>query len=170
MEIIIKEKLNTEDFLEANFPHVLQPFYKRRYFLINMAFAVVSALATVYLYYISKKNHLKFQSVHYSYLFFALLFTLLAFYLIKRERRIYNNVVKQINDLGTTYSLSENNIKVDNEKVHLNYKTSEIKNISDLPKWFVFEFNNGERISLYKPNMTPEQKEMLKKMFKIQPA
>ena len=167
MAIIIKEKLDTRDFLEANFPHVLEPVYKRRYFLINIAFAVVFVLLSLYLYYISNKNNLKFEAANYAYLFFALLFVFLGFYLIRRERKIYEKVVRQINDLQTIYHIGEKEIKVDNKAVNLRYKTSDIKQIKNLPKWFVIEFDNDERISLYKPNMTNEQIEKFMQMFEI---
>jgi len=157
MAIVIKEKLDTRDFLEANFPHVLEPVYKRRYFLINIAFATVFVLLSLYLYYITAKNNLKFEAANYMYLIFALLFVFLGFYLIRRERKIYERVVRQINDLETVYHIGEKEIKVDNKAVNLRYKTSDIRQIRNLPKWFVIEFNNDERINLYKPNMTGEQ-------------
>jgi len=168
MSIVIKEKLDTHDFLEANFPHVLAPFYKRRYFIINMAFGILFAVATLYLYIMSFKNHIEFESVHFIYLFFSVLFIFLAIYLLRRERRIYNKVVEQINDLQTVYTIGDKEIKVDNQSIHLRYKISDIKNITNLPKWFVIEFNNDERISLYKPNMTAGQIQELQRQFNLQ--
>jgi len=167
MAIIIKEKLDTHDFLEANFPHVLQPVYKRRYFLINISFAVVFVLLFLYLYYITSKNRIEFEAANYAYLFFAMLFVFLGLYLIRREKKIYEKVVRQINDLETVYHIGEKEIKVDNKAVNLRYKTSDVQQIRNLPKWFVIEFNNDERINLYKPNMTGEQMEKFKQIFKL---
>ena len=159
MPVIIKEKLDTRDFLEANFPHVYAPIYKKRYFIINMAFGILFALATLYLYFLTFKNHIKFEATHYIYLLFSVLFIFLAFYLVKREKKLYGKAVDQINDLNTVYTIDKHQIKVDNKQVNLRYKTSDIKRIIEWPKWFVIEFNNNERINLYKPNMTPLQTE-----------
>jgi len=166
MEITINEKLELNDFLEANFPHVLKPFYTRRLFIINMAFGLLFTVATVYLYFQSFKNHIHFEMAHYLYLFFAVLFTFLAVYLLKREKKIYRNLINEINSLNTVYTIADNNIKVKNTKVDLKYDLKDLKNFIELHKWIVFEFNNGERLSIYKPNIAPEDLEKLIRKFK----
>lgn len=166
MEITIKEKLELNDFLEANFPHVLKPFYTRRLFIINMAFGLLFTVATAYLYFQSFKNHIHFETAHYLYLFFAVLFTFLAVYLLKREKKIYRKLINDINSLNTVYTINDNNIKVKNAKVDLKYDLKDLKDFIELPKWIVFEFNNGERLSLYKQNIVQEDLAELIRKFK----
>ena len=165
MHIVVEEKIGFYDFLEANFPQVLQPFYTRRLFIINMAFAVLFIIATAYLYIASYQNHIRFESIHYMYLFFAVLFTFLAFYLLKREKKIYRKILDQINDLHTVYTIADKHIEVKNTKVHLHYTHNEITEVIDLPHWLVFEFVNGDRISIYKPNLTEAQLKELQDRF-----
>ncbi len=157
MPVTIKEKLDFYDFMEANFPQVLKPFYKRRLFIINMAFGLLFLVATVYLYYESYRNHIRFESIHYAYLFFTLLFTFLAFYLLRRERKIYRETVRKINDLNTIYIFDNQYVKVRNKQVDLTYKIKDVKKVIELPKWLLIIFNNDERIHIYKPNATAEQ-------------
>jgi len=166
-EIQVKEHLDPYDFLEMSFPQVVKPFYKKRLFIINMAFGVLFILASLYLFYETLKNGIKLGSMHYFYLFFAVLFPFLAFYLVRREKKFYDNLVKQINDLQTVYTLTDNHIKVDNKEQHLTYTIDEIKDITELPKWLIFEFGNDERLAIYKPNVQQEDLTTLRNIFNL---
>jgi len=155
--IQIKEQLNTHDFLEASFPQAVKPLYKKRLFIINMAFGILFILASIYLFLETFKNGIKLGAMHYFYLFFALLFPFLAFYLIRREKKFYHNLVDQINDLNTVYTFENHKIKVSNKEQNLVYKFDEVDQVQELPKWLIFVFKNGERLAIYKPNATEEQ-------------
>ena len=165
MAIQIKEHLDHHDFLEANFPHALKPFYKKRLFIVNIAFAVLYLSASIYIFIASYKNHVKLGTGHFMYLFFGLLFGLLSYYLIRREKRIYNKLVDDINDLETVYTIEKDSIKVDNKKAHLSYKHQDLQQFTELDKWLVFEFNNAERIAIYKPNISEEQLAEIRRIF-----
>ncbi len=164
--IQIEEQLTYRDFMEANFPQVLKPFYKKRLFIVNMAFGILFSIATIYLYIQSFKNGIRFESIHYMYLFFAVLFTFLAFYLVKREHKLYSKIVADINDLHTIYTIDEQSIQVKNKKTELNYPLQNLKNFIELPKWLVFEFEPDERIAIYKPNISKEDLEAIVAFFK----
>ena len=157
MSIVIKEKLDYQDFMQANFPNALKPFYKKRMFIVNLAFALLYISATIYIFVMSFRNGIKIGWSHFMYLFFGLLFSGLSYYLIRREKKIYHKTLQDINDLQTVYTIDEESIKVDNKKIHLVYKKSDIKDLIDLDKWLVFECKNDERIAIYKPNATDEQ-------------
>ena len=164
-DIRIKEHLDYEDFLKNAFPDVVKPIYKKRLFIINMAFGVLFIFATIYLFTQSVKNGIGFETMHYFYLFFALLFPFLAFYLIRKEKKFYYGLVDRINDLETEYIINGNNIKVKSKQAELVYPVHEIKQVEDLPKWLIFKFQNDERIAIYKPNIPAENLKILKEEF-----
>ncbi len=164
--IIIKEQLNHKDFLENAFPKINKPIYKKRLFIINMAFGILFMLATGYLFYQSLNNHIKFGSMHYFYLVFAILFPFLAFYLVHREKKYYHKLVDQINDLKTVYTITDTYLNVKNKEVDLNYPLKELKRFTDSPKWLIFEFNNDERVVIYKPNIAKEDLNTIITFFK----
>ena len=166
-DIRIKEHLDYEDFLKTAFPDVVKPVYKKRLFIINMAFGGLFIFATIYLFSQSIKNGIGFKTMHYFYLFFALLFPFLAFYLIRKEKKFYYNLVDKINDLQTEYIITDNNIKVKSKQAELVYPVNEIKQVEDLPKWLIFIFQNGERIAIYKPNIPAGKLDVLKEKFQI---
>jgi len=155
--IQIKEHLNHHDFLEASFPQAVKPLYKKRLFIINMAFGILFIFASVYLFYATIKNGIKLGAMHYFYLFFALLFPFLAFYLVRREKKFYHNLVDQINALNTVYTFENHKIKVTNKEQDLVYNFDEVDHVQELPKWLIIIFKNGERLAIYKPNATEEQ-------------
>jgi len=164
-QIQIKENLDYTDFLEANFPQVLAPLYKKRLFIINIAFGLLFTIATIYLYIQSFKNGIRFESVHYMYLFFAVLFTFLAFYLVKREKKMYRKIVDEINGLKTVYIIDDQNIQVQNNQVNLTYHKKDLLQTTDLPKWLVFEFKNGERVVVYKPNISEKDLKVILEIY-----
>lgn len=153
MSIKVKENIDYQDFMEANFPNVLKPFYTKRMFIINILFAVVYVGIAIYIFSAHFKNGFKLEFQHYTFIFFGLLFTWLAFYVMRREKRIYRKLVKDINALATEYSIDANDIRVHNDKSDLHYKRSDIKEVEELPKWFVFYFKNNDKLSIYKPNL-----------------
>lgn len=165
MAIIIRENIDFQDFMEANFPHVLQPFYTKRYFLINAAFALVFIFVVVYLYLIQKDTNSKLQTTIYIYAFFILVFTFLAFYLVKREKKIYQNLVKDINDLQTVYQFGDKQLKVKNKKTDLTYSYSNIREIKDMEKWLIIEFNTDEKVVIYKPNVSENDWQAIKNLL-----
>ena len=165
-EIRIKEHLDHKDFLETAFPDVVKPVYKKRLFIINMTFGLLFIGATVYLFYKSIKNGIEFTSMHYFYLFFALLFPFLAFYLVRKEKKYYYGLVDKINAAHTEYVFTDNAVIVKNEQAELRYPYNEIKEVDDLPKWLIFIFENDERIAIYKPNVAPEDLKILIDKFK----
>ena len=164
-DIRIKEHLEYEDFLKNAFPDVVKPIYKKRLFIINMAFGVLFILATIYLFTQSIQNGIAFKTMHYFYLFFALLFPFLAFYLMRKEKKFYYDLVDKINALETEYIFSGDTIKVKSKQAELDYKVNEIKQVEDLPKWLIFIFKNDERIAIYKPNIPAEALKVLKEKF-----
>jgi len=164
MAIEITEKLDYQDFMEANFPHVLAPFYTKRLFIINIAFAVLFSGASIYIFTQSIKNGVKLSAYHYGYAFFALLFIFLSFYLIKKEKTVYQNLVNDINALETKYLFNDEGIQVSNEKTTLKYHRNEIKSIDELDKWYVFNFKNQEKLTVYKPNLG-ENEVVFKQLF-----
>ncbi len=163
--IEIKEQLNPEDFLESAFPQVVKPVYKKRLFIINMAFGILFVLATIYLFLQSLKNHIKFESMHYFYLFFAVLFPVLAFYLVHREKKYYYGIVDKINALNTIYTINDNQIKISNNEMQLSYPLDELRQVTDSPKWLIFEFGENERVVIYKPNIDEGDFKLLKEKF-----
>ncbi len=163
--IEIKEQLNRDDFLESAFPQVVKPIYKKRLFIINMAFGILFVLATIYLFSQSLKNHIKFEGMHYFYLFFAVLFPVLAFYLVHREKKYYYGIIDKINALNTVYIINDNHLKVSNNEVQLTYPFDELKQVTDSPKWLIFEFGKDERVVIYKPNINEEDYKLLKEKF-----
>ena len=165
MSIIIKEKLEYKDFMEANFPKVLKPFYTKRIFIMNMAFASLYIAASVYIFYESYKKGFTLELQHYGFAFFALLFIALPFYLHRREKKVYTKLVDDINDLQTTYTINDNEIKVDNKKANLVYKNKNVNNFIVLDKWLVFEMKNEERLAIYKPNIQPEDMTKVLKIY-----
>ena len=165
-EIHIKEHLNYEDFLETAFPDVVKPLYKKRLFIINMAFGVLFIFASIYLFSQSIKNHIGFETMHYFYLFFAILFPFLAIYLVRKEKKYYYGLVDKINNTHTEYIFTGKTLKVKNTQAELQYPYKEIKEVDDLPKWLIFIFQNDERIAIYKPNATPEDLKILTERFK----
>ncbi len=166
-EIVVKEHLDTVDFLKAGFPDVMKPLYKKRLFVINMAFGVLFVLASIYLFFETFKNGIKLGSMHYFYLFFAILFPFLAFYLNRREKKFYYDLVDKINALHTQYIFTNDTIKVKNKQAELVYPNDEIENIEEEPKWLIFEFKNDERIAIYKPNISQEDLQNLRQKFHL---
>ena len=164
-DIRIKEHLDYEDFLKNAFPDVVKPIYKKRLFIINMAFGVLFIFATIYLFTQSVKNGIAFKTMHYFYLFFALLFPFLAFYLIRKEKKFYYGLVDKINDLQTEYIFNADTIKVKSKQAELVYQINEIEQVENLPKWLIFKFQNDERIAIYKPNIPAEELNTLKEKF-----
>ena len=165
-EIRVKEHLDYHDFLQTAFPDVVKPVYKKRLFIINMAFGILFIFATIYLFSQTIKNGFGFETMHYFYLFFAILFPFLAFYLIRKEKKYYYGLVDKINDTHTEYIFTDKVIKVKNSQAELQYPYKEIKEVDDLPKWLIFIFQNDERIAIYKPNATPEDLQILTERFK----
>jgi len=165
-KIEIKEHINHQDFLEASFPDVVKPIYKKRLFIINMAFGILFIFATIFLFVQTYKSGLGIETMHYFYLVFALLFPFLAFYLHKREKKFYNKLVDSLNDLETVYTFTDDTVKVKNKQAKLVYKLNEIDNVKELPKWLIFEFKNNERIAIYKPNINREDLHVLLEKFK----
>lgn len=165
-QIHIKEHLDYNDFLQTAFPDVAKPVYKKRLFIINMAFGILFVFATIYLFTQTIKNGVGFETMHYLYLFFAILFPFLAFYLVWKEKKYYYGLVDKINELHTEYIFTENEIIVKNDQSELRYAYDEIKEVDDLPKWLVFIFDNDERIAVYKPNAKPEDLKVLIDKFK----
>jgi len=163
--IQIKERLNHQDFLEASFPQVVKPLYKKRLFIINMAFGILFIVASIYLFFATFKNGIKLGTMHYFYLFFALLFPFLAFYLVRREKKFYHNLVDQINALNTVYTFENHKIKVTNKEQNLVYDFDEVDQVEELPKWLIFVFKNNDRLAIYKPNISEEDLGSLQKMF-----
>ncbi len=166
MQIEITEKLDYQDFMEVNFPHVLAPFYTKRIVIINIAFAVLFSGASIYIFTQSFNNGIELSAYHYGYAFFALLFIFLSFYLNNKEKHFYQNLVNDINALQTKYVFTDKGIKVSNEKTNLNYHRNEIKNIDNLDNWYVFNFKNQEKLTVYKPNLGENEQEF-KKLFKL---
>ena len=166
MKIVIKEQLNLNDFLKANFPHPLKPFYANRLFIINISFAVLFGISTIYLYFISFQKDIQFEAAHYIYLLMSLVFAFLSFFLVYQEKKKYKNIIEQINGLETNYIITPKNIIVKNKKVHITYNTKDLTKFTDLPKWLVFEFKNGEKVSIYKPNVSTTDLNQLIKIFK----
>jgi len=152
MSIKVKENIDYQDFMKINFPDVLKPFYTKRMFIINILFAVVYMGIAIYVFSTSFKNGVKFEFQHYTFIFFGLLFTWLAFYVMRREKRIYHKLVNNINDLATEYTFDNNDIRVHNDISNLHYKRSDIKEIKELSKWYIFYFKNDDKLSIYKPN------------------
>lgn len=165
--IEITEHLNHQDFLEMAFPQVVKPFYKKRLFIINMAFGILFSLASIYLILESLRNHIKFGNMHYFYVFFAFLFIFLAFYLLHREKKYYQHLVDQINNLNTVYTITDKSVNAKNKDVDLTYPISELTDIQDLPKWLIFEFNETERLVIYKPNIQADDLEVMKQKFDL---
>ena len=165
MAIKIKENIDFQDFMEVNFPKVLKPFYTKRIFIINIMFGVLYFIIAGYVFYQTYKNHGKLENVHYSFLIFGLVFFILAYYLSKREIKVYKRFVDKMNDLETTYTIDENGIQVINKENQLSYLKKEIEQIRELPKWLVFYFKNDEKISIYKPNATNEQLAYIHKTY-----
>ena len=163
--IQIKEHLNYRDFLEVSFPQVVKPIYKKRLFIINMAFGILFILASIYLFTATLNNGIKLGAMHYFYLFFAVLFPFLAFYLVRREKKFYHKLVDQINALNTIYTFENNHIKVSNKEQNLVYSYDEIDHIEELPKWLIFMFKNSDRLAIYKPNISKEDLEVLQHQF-----
>ena len=163
--IQIKEHLDSKDFLEASFPEVAKPIYKKRLFIINMAFGLLFIVASIYLFYETYKTGIKFGNMHYFYLFFTILFPFLAYYLVRKEKNFYKKLVDQINDLNTIYTFTDNQITIKNKAQNLVYKVNQIKNIDNRPKWLVFEFKNNERLAIYKPNIAPADLKQLQQTF-----
>ena len=163
--IQIKEHLNHYDFLKASFPQAVKPFYKKRLFIINMAFGLLFILASIYLFFETFKNDVKLGYMHYFYLFFAILFPFLAFYLIRREKKFYHDLVDQINALNTVYTFNNKEIQVNNKEQNLVYDFNEINQVQELPKWLIFKFKNDERLAIYKPNITKNDLEILRQEF-----
>jgi len=153
MAITVRENIDFQDFMEANFPQVLQPFYTKRYFIINAAFAIVFVFVVIYLYLIQKGTTSKLQATIYIYTFFIFVFTFLAFYLVKREKKIYQNLVRDINDLQTVYRFEDKQLKVKNKKTELIYPYSAVREVSDTKKWLIINFNKDEKVVIYKPNI-----------------
>jgi len=166
MAIKIKEKLDLKDFLEANFPEVLQPFYKKRIFIINSLFGLLYLSIAGYIFYQTYKVHGKIETVHISFIVFGFIFFALAYYLSKRELKVYRKFIDQMNDLKTVYTIDENQISVENKNNKFSYRFNEISEFKELPKWLVFEFKNGEKISIYKPNIQAEDYNLLIEKFK----
>ncbi len=164
-EIKIKEKLDYEDFMKANFPQALQAFYKKRVFKINVAFGIVYFFISLYIFYQSFLKEGKIQAVHYSFLLFTLLFFFLAYYLAKRETKLYKKMFSDIQNLETEYVFTPQKIRVSNKNTTFSYDKKDLQNITVLDKWLVFDFENGERISLYKPNISPEAENFLRTHF-----
>ena len=163
--IRIKEHLDYNDFLKNAFPDVVKPIYKKRLFIINMAFGVLFIFATIYLFTQSIKNGIAFKTMHYFYLFFALLFPFLAFYLIRKEKKFYYGLVDKINDLQTEYIFNADTIKVKSKQAELLYQINEIEQVENLPKWLIFKFKNDERIAIYKPNIPDKELQLLMEKF-----
>jgi hypothetical protein len=166
MTFTITEHLDYQDFMEANFPDVLGPFYTKRIILINIIFALMFIGATIYMFVQSIKNGIKIGGVHYSYIFFSLVFSFLSIYINKREKKVYQELVKDINNLKTTYEFSETGIKVQNKTTQLNYHRNEIKTIDELDKWYIIHFKNNEKLTIYKPNIGNKELDF-KKLYKI---
>ncbi len=165
-EIHVKEHLDHKDFLQVAFPDVEKPIYKKRLFIINMAFGILFVFASIYLFTQSIKNGIAFETMHYFYLFFAILFPFLAFYLVYKEKKYYYGLVDKINASHTEYIFTDNAIKVKSNQAELRYPCNDIKEVDDLPKWLIFIFQNEERIAVYKPNIAAEDLETLIEKFK----
>ncbi len=164
-EIKIIENLDYEDFMKANFPQALAPFYKKRVFKINVIFGLVYFLISLYIFYQSYTKNGKIEVIHYSFIFFTLIFFFLAYYLAKREEKLYKKMFHDIRQLGTEYIFTPDEIRVINPENSLRYKKNMLDTVTELDKWLVFDFNNGERISVYKPNIQPQQMEFIKEKY-----
>ncbi len=165
--IKVKEKLDYHDFLAAGFPEVVKPLYKKRLFIINMAFGILFILASIYLFFETYKNGVKLGSMHFFYLFFAFLFPFLAVYLVRKEKKFYTNLVDQINQLQTVYTFTDDTISVVNNEQNFSYPVSAIKQVIDMPKWLIFEFNDDTRLAIYKPNIAADDLAVLKEKFNL---
>jgi hypothetical protein len=166
MSIKITEQLDYQDFMEVNFPHVLQAFYTKKMVLINIIFALMFLAATIYMFTQSIKNGVEIGGVHYGYVFFTLVFSFLSIYISKREKIVYQKLVNDINNLQTTYEFSETGIRVENKVTQLSYHRNEIKTIEELDKWYVFYFKNQEKLTIYKPNLGKNEDEF-RKLYKL---
>jgi Ca2+/Na+ antiporter len=164
-EIIIKENLDYNDFMKANFPQALQPFYKKRVFKINVAFGLVYLFISLYIFYQSFIKDGKIQVIHYSFVVFTLVFFLLAYYLAKREVKLYRKMFKDISQLETQYIITPDSIKVTNKNNSLAYTKKQLHEITELDKWLVFDFKNGERLSIYKPNITQKNRQFIEEYY-----
>jgi len=153
-EIFIKENLDFEDFMKANFPQALEPFYKKRVFKINLVFGIVYFLISLYIFYQSYSKDGKIQVIHISFIVFTLIFFFLAYYLAQRENKLYRKMFEDINHLNTQYNFTPDTIRVTNNQNSLSYSKKQLQKITDLDKWLVFDFNNDERLTIYKPNIT----------------
>jgi amino acid permease len=169
MAIIVKENIDFQDFMEANFPQVLRPFYTKRYFLINIIFALVFIFIVIYLSLIQAEKHSKLTTTIYIYTFFVFLFTFLAFYLVKRETKIYRNLVNEINDLQTTYYFEDKQLKVKNKKTDLTYSYNDLQKVIEKKKWLILQFKNDEKVVIYKPNLTENDLQNLLKRIDKSP-
>ncbi|GEM_PF-5367485 len=167
MNLILKEKMNYADFMEANFPKVLRPFYKKRIIIVNLSFAVLYLMAAAYLFYTGLSKGIQLKAEHYVFLAFGLLFILLPIYLLRKEKKVYAEVFKQIQDLQTTYEIDNNQIRVKNPETDLTYQRKQIKELVELPKWFVFNFKNGERIAIHKDSFNKTQLDEFRQTYKI---
>ncbi len=164
-EIIIKENLDYEDFMKANFPQALQAFYKKRVFKINVVFGLVYLMISLYIFYQSFSKNGKIQVIHFSFVVFTLIFFFLAYYLAKRENKLYRKMFEDIKDLNTEYIITPDSLKVTNKINSLSYSKNQLKEILDLNKWVVFNFDNEERLSLYKPNLTEKDWDFIRKHY-----
>lgn len=164
MTFIINEKLDYQDFMELYFPKVLQPFYKKRLVTLNMFFALSFIIASIYMFFQSTKNGVEITGIHYAYAVFAVVFSALSYYIFKREKKVYMNIVKDINNLHTEYEFSENNIRIRNVNKEYSYKHTDIQKIEVFTKWYIFFFKNDEKIAIYKPNLA-ENHSQFTKMF-----
>ncbi len=165
MSIKINENIDFQDFMEANFPQALRPFYQKRIFIINFIFGIVYLMIAGYVFYQSYKTNGKIETIHISFLVFGFIFFAMAYFLSKREIKVYRRFINQMNDLKTVYTIDENGIQVVNKENQLTYPKKEIKNIEELPKWLVFYFKNNEKITIYKPNASKEQLDYIHKIF-----
>ncbi len=164
-EIRIKENLDFQDFMEANFPQALQAFYKKRVFKINVIFGLVYFMISLYIFYQSYSKEGKIQVIHYSFVVFTLIFFFLAYYLAKREIKVYRKMFEDIRQLGTEYSITPSEIRASNQEHSLAYKKKDLKEIKELDKWLVFDFKNGERLTLYKPNVSEKDWEFIRQNY-----
>jgi len=164
-EIIIKENLEFEDFMKANFPQALRPFYKKRIFKLNVSFGIIYLLISSYIFYQGYLKGEKIQLIHLSFIVFTLIFFFLAYYLAKRENRLYREMFDNIGELETHYQITPDTIRVSNKEHSLAYKKDQLKKITDLDKWLVFDFDNEERLSIYKPNINKNDWEFIQKHY-----
>ena len=164
-EINIKENLDFDDFMKANFPQALQPIYKKRVFKLNISFGIIYLLISFYIFYQSYSKDGKIQVIHLSFIVFTLIFFFLAYYLAKRENRLYKEMFDNINELETVYQITPETIRVSNKENSLAYKKSQLKKITNLDKWLVFDFDNEERLSIYKPNINKNDWEFIQKHY-----